>query len=217
MKKTPPSKNSYNKILSNIINHIEQSKLRAFSEVNKALLNAYWDIGKELSENASYGKSVVEQLSRDLRLKYPEAKGYSVTNLWNMKRFYETYNQKLQAVPGESGKFQPLVAEFKGGKLQALAAELLFNVSWTNHVLILDKTSSDEEKQFYLKMCIKEKWSKRELDRQLDSSLFERYMLVDKPEKVTALIPKNQNKDLVKHFKDEYWDSMLFEYILYES
>jgi len=212
MKKTPPSKNSYNKILSNIINHIEQSKLRAFSEVNKALLNAYWDIGKELSENASYGKSVVEQLSRDLRLKYPEAKGYSVTNLWNMKRFYETYNQKLQAVSGESGKLQALAAESRklqpvageSGKLQPLAAELLFNVSWTNHVLILDKTSSDEEKQFYLKMCIKERWSKRELDRQLDSSLFERYMLADKPEKVTALIPKNQNKDLVKHFKDEY-------------
>ena len=232
MEKTSPSKNSYNKILSNIINHIEQSKLRAFSEVNKALLNAYWDIGKELSENASYGKSVVEKLSRDLRLKYPEAKGYSVANLWNMKRFYETYqkarlfgspelqsnsdtyNQKLQAVPGESGKLQPLagesgklqplVAEFKGEKLQALPAELLFQISWTNHVLILDKTSLDEEKQFYLKMCIKEKWSKRELDRQLDSSLFERYMLADKPEKVTALIPKHETKDLVNHFKDEY-------------
>ena len=180
MKKMTSSKQNYNKILGKIIKCIEQSKLRAFAEVNKALLSAYWNIGKELSENASYGKSVVEQLSRDLRLKYPDMKGYSVRNLWNMKRFYETYQ-----------KLQPVVAE-------------LLQVSWTNHVLILDKTSSDEEKQFYLKMCIKEKWSKRELDRQLDSSLFERYMLVDKPEKVTALIPKNQNKDLVKHFKDEY-------------
>jgi len=175
------SKQEYNVILGNVINHIEQSKLRAFAEVNKALLHAYWSIGKELSENASYGKSVVEQLSRDLRLKYPEAKGYSVRNLWNMKRFYETYQ-----------------------KLQPVVAELLFRVSWTNHVLILDKTSSDEEKQFYLKMCIKERWSKRELDRQLDSSLFERYVLADKPEKVTALIPKHESKDLVKHFKDEY-------------
>ena len=135
MKNISPSKNSYNKILNNIINYIEQSKLRAFTEVNKALLHAYWNIGRELNKNSSYGKSVVEQLSRDLRLKYPEAKGYSVRNLWNMKRFYETYNQKLQTVSGESGK------------LQTLSAELLFNVSWTNHVLILDKTSSDEEKQ----------------------------------------------------------------------
>lgn len=216
------SKNSYNKILSNIINHIEQSKLRAFSEVNKALLNAYWNIGKELGENSVYGKSVVEKLSRDLRLKYPEAKGYSVRNLWNMKRFYETYqkarlfgspelqsnsdtyNQKLQPVAGEpkGEKLQTVSAE--SGKLQPLVAELLFKVSWTNHVLILDKTSSDEEKQFYLKICIKEKWSKRELNRQLDSSLFERYMLADKPKKVTVLIPKHEAEDIVKHFKDEY-------------
>src|SRR3989338_3527169 len=174
-------KQDYNAILSNVINHIEQSKLRAFAEVNKSLLSAYWSIGKELSENAAYGKSVVENLSRDLRLKYPNVKGYSVRNLWNMKSFYENYK-----------------------KLQPAAAEFLFKVSWTNHVLILDKTSSDEEKQFYLKMCIKERWSKRELDRQLDSSLFERYVLADKPEKVTALIPKHESKDLVKHFKDEY-------------
>ena len=135
MKKGLNRRNNYNAILTNVINYIEQSKLRAFTEVNKALLHTYWNIGRELNKNSSYGKSVVEQLSRDLRLKYPEAKGYSVRNLWNMKRFYETYNQKLQTVSGESGK------------LQTLSAELLFNVSWTNHVLILDKTSSDEEKQ----------------------------------------------------------------------
>ncbi|MDA2922778.1 PDDEXK nuclease domain-containing protein [Patescibacteria group bacterium AH-259-L07] len=161
--------------------------------MNKALLHAYWSIGKELSKNASYGKSVVERLSKDLRFKYPGVRGYSITNLWNMKRFYEIY-QKLQPMAGES----------KGRKLQPVAAELLFQVSWTNHVLILDKTISDEEKQFYLKMCIKEKWSKRELNRQLDSSLFERYILADKPEKVTALVPKHETKDLAKHFKDEY-------------
>ncbi len=129
----------------------------------------------ELSKNSSYGKSVVEQLSRDLRLKYPKAKGYSVKNLWNMKRFYETYqkaklfespelqnnsgiyNQKLQPAAGESNgeKLQTLPAESRklqtvsgeSGKLQPVAAELLFQISWTNHALILDKTSSDEEKQ----------------------------------------------------------------------
>jgi len=178
--KTLTSRN-YGKILDNVIKHIEQSKFRAFSEVNKALLRAYWNIGKELCENASYGKSVVEKLSMDLRLRYPDVRGYSITNLWNMKRFYDIY-QKLQPVVGE----------------------LLFNISWTNHVLILNKTSSEEERQFYLEMCVKERWSKRELDRQIDSSLFERYMLVDKPEGVTALIPKHKSEDITKHLKDEY-------------
>ena len=174
-------KQDYSNILNSIISHIEQSKLRAFSEVNKALLRAYWNIGEELSENAGYGKSVVEQLSGDLRLRYPGVKGYSAANLWNMKRFYETY-QKLQTVSGE----------------------LLFSISWSNHVAILDSAQSHEEKEFYIKMCIKERWSNRELRRQLDSSLFERYMLADKPEKVAALIPKHETKSLTSHFKDEY-------------
>lgn len=204
-------KNDYRKVLSHVINCIEQSKLRAFTEVNKALIRAYWNIGRELSQNASYGKSVVERLSKDLRLRYPAAKGYSVTNLWSMKRFYETY-QKLQAVPGESRRLQPAAAESpklqplagESQKLQTVSAELLFNVSWTNHVLILDKAHSSEEQEFYLKMCAKEKWSKRELNRQVESSLFERYMLADKPERVTALIPKHESRDLTGHFKDEY-------------
>ena len=58
---------NYSKILDNIVDYIEQSKLRAFSEVNKALLHTYWNIGMELSKNPSYGESVVEKLSRDLR------------------------------------------------------------------------------------------------------------------------------------------------------
>jgi len=181
MKKIIKSLKKYSKILDSVINHIEQSKLKAFSEVNKALLRAYWNIGKELSENASYGKSVVDKLSADLKLKYPDVKGYSIRNLWNMKRFYEDYR-----------------------KLQTVSAELLFSISWSNHVSILDLAQSPEERGFYIKMCIKEKWSNRELKRQLDSSLFERYMLADKPKKVTALIPKHDSKDLVGHFKDEY-------------
>lgn len=197
------SKEGYDKILNSVISHIEQSKLRAFSEVNKALLQAYWNIGKELSRNAAYGSSVVEKLSRDLRLKYPGMRGYSVRNLWNMKKFYETY-QKLQPVTGESQKLQALPIESAHRKLQSLPAELLFQISWTNHVIIMDKTSSSEEREFYIKMCIKEKWSSRELDRQIDSSLFERYMLADKPEKVTALIPRHKSEDIARHFKDEY-------------
>lgn len=175
------SKQKYDKILTKVVTHIETSKQMAFANINKILLDAYWNIGKILSENSSYGASVVDNLSNDLKMKYPETKGFSVRNLWNMKKFYETYQ-----------------------KLQTVSAELLFSVSWSNQVLILDITQSDEEKEFYLKMCVKEQWSNRELGRQIESSLYERYMLVDKPEKVTALIPKHESKDMIKHFKDEY-------------
>lgn len=172
---------NYDIILNKVIKTIEESKYRAFTEVNKALLYAYWSIGKELSKSSAYGKSVVEKLSSDLRFKYPNNKGYSAANLWNMKRFYESYE-----------KLQPVVREF------------IFKISWTNHVTILNLTQSSEEKEFYIKMCVKERWSKRELKRQIDSSIFERYMLADKPEKVTAIIPKKKSKDLAKHLKEDY-------------
>ena len=83
-------------------------------------------IGKILNDTSSYGDSVVEKLSEDLKLKYPNVMGYSVRNLWNMKRFYETYR-----------------------KMQTVSAELLFSVGWSNHIAILDFTHSDEEKEFY--------------------------------------------------------------------
>lgn len=175
------SKREYRKILHSVISYIEQSKLKAFTEVNRVLLQAYWSIGKELSENASYGKAVVEKLSQDLRLRYPDARGYSERNLWNMKRFYEIWR-----------------------KLQTVSAESLFSISWSNHVTILDSAQSFEEMEFYIKMCIKERWSNRELKRQINSSLFERYMFVDKPKRVTALLAKHESKDITKHFKDEY-------------
>ncbi|MDD4877613.1 MAG: PDDEXK nuclease domain-containing protein [Candidatus Nanoarchaeia archaeon] len=222
---------NYRKILGSVITQIEQSKLRAFSEVNKALLQAYWNIGKELSSHSGYGKAVVERLSRDLRMRFPGIKGYSSVNLWNMKRFYENYPilqpvarelllvQKMQSVVAElPKKLQKTSAELtncrklqtvsvelpSSQKLQALPEELLFTISWSNHLAILNMTQTPEEREFYIRMCIKERWGKRELKRQINSCLFERYMNADKPEKVTALIPRHKEEDIARHFKDDY-------------
>lgn len=224
---------NYTKILGSVVRHIEQSKLRAFSEVNKSLLYAYWNIGKELSLNAGYGKAVVERLSRDLKMRFPGIRGYSPRNLWNMKKFYQTY-RKLQPVAGEllpaqklksltaelpkCQKLQPVVAELPtyqklqpvvrelaaNQKLQSVTGELLFSIPWANHLLLLNKTSSLQEKGFYLRMCVREKWKKHELERQINACLFERYITADKPEKVTALIPRHKEEDIARHFKDDY-------------
>ena len=134
----PKQSNNYTRILESVVKQIEQSKLRAFSEVNKALLQAYWNIGKELSKTSGYGKSVVERLSRDLRMRFPGIRGYSIENLWNMKRFYGAYpklqsvttelpsSQKLQTVSGEllpTQKLQMPSAELTQ-KLQSVTKEL---------------------------------------------------------------------------------------------
>lgn len=96
----------YEKSLSSIIKKIEESKHRAITAVNTLLIELYWFIGEtivNLQEKSKWGDGVVEKLSRDLRMKYPEQSGFSVRNIWNMKRFYETYHQyeKLQTLSAE--------------------------------------------------------------------------------------------------------------------
>ncbi|KOA18733.1 hypothetical protein CLHOM_30170 [Clostridium homopropionicum DSM 5847] len=92
----------------------------------------------------------INQLAKFISVNCPEIKGFNRRGLYRMKQFYETY---------KDNKFvSPLVTQ----------------ISWTNHLLILSSKKSSEEKGFYLKLCIKEKYSKRELQRQLDSGYFER-------------------------------------------
>ena len=176
----------YEKSLSSIIKRVEESKHRAITTVNKLLIELYWFIGEtvvSLQEKSKWGDGVVRKLSQDLKMKYPDMSGFSVQNLWYMKKFYLTYRDR--------------------SILQPLAGE----ISWTNNVIILDHTKTIEEKEFYVKMCLKERWSKRELQRQIDSAYFERFILSQKPDKLMKI---EQDKlaipldDIHRHLKDEY-------------
>jgi len=176
----------YEKSLSFIIKKVEDSKHKAITKVNKLLIELYWFIGErivDLQEKSKWGDGLVEKLSTDLRMEYPDMSGFSARNLWDCKRFYLIY--------GEYAKLRPLVAE----------------ISWTNNLILLNYTKTIEEKEFYIKMCLKERWSKRELKRQIDSAYFERFMLSQDADKLMEI---EQNKlaipinDIHRHLKDEY-------------
>lgn len=159
LKVTNSNENKPNQNFDRIIEIIENSRRDAFKAVNRELINMYWEIGKFVSEKVSkneWGKSVVKELSDFIQHKNEGIKGFSPQNIWRMKQFYDMYsgNEKLS----------PLVRE----------------ITWTNNLLIMAGTKSDEAREFYLRLCIKNHYSKRELDRQIDSMLFERTMLSDK-------------------------------------
>jgi len=139
-----------------VISIIQKAKNRAFIAVNKELIDLYWNIGEYISkkvDNSGWGKGVVEKLAEYIKDKEPELRGFNRPNLWRMKQFYDTYN--------------------KEPKLSTVLREL----SWSNNLLILSKTKSMKEKGFYLRLSIKERYSFRELERQLDSGYFERTMI----------------------------------------
>lgn len=139
-----------------VIAIIETAKKNAYRKANEELINMYWCVGQFISEEAktaSYGDSFVDELATYIQNTFPGIKGFNRRGLYRMKQFYETY--------ADYEKVSPLVTQ----------------INWTNNLLILSGTKSIEEKEFYLKLCIQENYSKRELERQLDSGYYERYVL----------------------------------------
>ncbi len=147
---------NYNNDFENIIAIIERSKAKAIKAVNAEMIEMYWQIGKYISEkadNEGWGKSVVQDFANFLKREYPYVSGFSAQNIWRMKQFFETYK--------DSEKLSPLVRE----------------ITWSNNLLIMAGCKTDESKEFYLRLCIANGYGKRELERQIDSMLFERTML----------------------------------------
>lgn len=139
-----------------IISLIAAAKEKAVFAVNYELIGLYWSIGNRISfkmSTAEWGDGVVNRLSDYIIKNIPDVKGFSPQNLWRMKQFYETYN--------------------KNEKLSALVREL----SWTNNLMILSKSTTEQEREFYIRLSINEKYSSRELERQIDSALYERVVL----------------------------------------
>jgi len=135
---------------------IEEARDNAYRKVNEELILMYGKVGQFLSEkskDANYGEGYIDSLSEYIQRQFPGIKGFNRRGLYRMKQFYETY--------AGNEKVSPLVTQ----------------LSWTNHLLIMSGSKSDEEREFYMRLAIKERYSKRQLERQMDSGYYERYML----------------------------------------
>ncbi len=135
---------------------IEQSRENAYRKVNEELILMYQKVGKYLSEkskNAGYGDAYIDSLADYIQNQFPGIKGFNRRGLYRMKQFYELYagNEKVST--------------------------LLTQLSWSNHLCIMSGSKSDEEREFYIRLAIKERYSFRQLERQMDSGYYERYML----------------------------------------
>ena len=141
---------------SEIISMIETRRNNAYKKVNEELISLYWDFGKYISEkvnDSNWGDKIVNKLVDFMKREYPTMKGFTRPGIYRMKQFYETY------------------------KDNEIVSTLLRQISWSNNVKILSSTNSIEEKEFYIRMCIKNNYTARELDRQISSGYFHRYML----------------------------------------
>ena len=180
---------------------IDRARNTAIREVNLVQLLTYYTLGKWIVEvqqggfgRAKYGKRVLETLSDALNHAF--GKGYSVSTLTNIRKFYEIYKNRISA---------PMVTDFSEPNSQPpvtkFGNDVPFRLSWT-HYLILMRIQNEDERNFYEQLAIQENWGKRELSRQYGSSLYERMLIGKDKQQILRLSKKGRlaekPADLVK-------------------
>ena len=166
-----------------LIEIIETSRNNALRKVNEELIRMYWLVGEYLSiesMKATFGDKYIDMISKEIQEMFPGIRGFNRRGLYRMKQFYELYRDN------------------------AIVSPLLTQLSWSNHLLIMSGCKSDVEREFYIRLCIKENYSKRELERQIHSGYYERYMLSQE-----KLLPEP-----IKGLKDNpFLDSYIIEFL----
>ena len=172
---------NYGILLTEIKSRVRSAQYAALKIVNKELVSMCWDIGRMITDRqkgVAWGAAVVARLAGDLQKEFPGVQGFSVSNLWRMRTFYNTYS-KIE-------KLAPLVRE----------------IAWSHNIIVLEKCSDVLEREFYIRMTRKYGWSKNVLAINIEAQTYKKYLLNQTnfektvPEKV-----RNQAKLAVK---DEY-------------
>lgn len=152
----PVATKDYPALLAEVKARIQSAQYAALRAVNKELVGLYWDIGRlivERQQSEGWGKAVVAQLAADLQAAFPGTGGFSASNLWRMKSFFETYS--------DAEKLAPLVRE----------------IGWSHNLIILERCGDAQEREFYLRMARKFGWSKNVLAHQIDNQSYEKSLL----------------------------------------
>jgi len=156
---TPKNHADYGEIIS----IIERARENAFRAVNREVISMYWEIGAYVSDkvkNGGWGKAVVKEFSEFIQSNFTGIQGFSASNIWRMKQFYETYQNNERV------------------------AALTYEINWTNNLKIMARAKTEEAREFYLLLTAKNRYSTSELERQIDSMIFERTMIFDEKNKL---------------------------------
>lgn len=159
---------------------IQGARQQAIQAVNTRLIELYWQVGCHISrkiESAEWGDAVVSQLAEHLARTQPGLRGLTRSNLFRMRQFYEIYQAEEKVAP------------------------LVRQLSWSHNLIIFSQCKRPEEREFYVRLSVQEKWSKRELERQLKAALFERS--ITQPLKASEAL-KQTHPTALEIFRDAY-------------
>jgi predicted nuclease of restriction endonuclease-like (RecB) superfamily len=174
--------NLFKSFVEDVKQKIKAAQYRTLQAVNKEQITLYWDIGRlivERQEQYGWGKSIVENLAKELQADFSDSIGFSARNLWRMRYIYEQYSGSTLILP-------PLVAE----------------IGWTHNILILEKCKDEHQRFFYIEMTRRHSWSKSALIQAIDSKMWEKTVINQQNFADTLPEPQKDNATLI--LKDEY-------------
>ncbi len=175
----------YQQLLDTIKTTIRAERTQAIRQLNRSLITVYWEIGRHIVESQKrhgWGKSIVEKLSNDLQREYAGQEGYSARNLWFMRQFFETY----EPFPN----------------LKQLVSE----IPWGQHILIMQRAKTYEERTYYLQATASMAWSRDVLLNQIKAQAYQRHLTLPKQ--------TNFNQTLPEHFAEQANEAIKSSYSL---
>lgn len=164
-----------------VVSLIRAARQRAAQVVNTEVIDLYWRIGRYLHhkiEADGWAKGTVVQLAAYIAQREPGKRGFSSQNLWRMRQFFEAYPAVTNLSP------------------------LVRGLPWTHNLIILAQTKRAEEREFYLRMAVQQRWGKRELERQIRLAAFEQAVLT--PPKLSPAVREIHGDAATDYFKDAY-------------
>lgn len=141
---------SFQEITSNIKNAITRTQLEIMTDANKKLVNLYYNIGKMLEENSSWGNKFIDNVAMNLKMSFSNLKGFSVRNLKYMKIFYNEYKNDEEFV------------------------QLVAQLPWKHNITLMQKVKDKEIRKWYMNKCLEDGWSDSVLVYQIDTNLYDR-------------------------------------------
>lgn len=182
----------YAQLLKDLKTRIQAARTRAALAVNQELITLYWDMGKmivERQQRHGWGDAIIDRLSQDLRRAFPDNKGFSRRNVYRMRMLYLAYKKSRTFVP-----------------------QLVAQIPWGHNILILEKVKDPRARDYYLRACIHNGWSRNVLAHQIETDVYARHALTAKTTSFAKALPAPLGEQAEEMLKDPY----VFDFVMLE-
>lgn len=179
----------YLETIEQIKSEIKAAQYKAAVSINQELILLYHSIGEAINVHKVWGSKFIDSLAKDIKIAFPNAKGYSVRNLKYMAKFAATYPDR----------------QF----VQTLSAQ----IPWSHNIAILDKVKDPSQRTWYIQKTAENGWSHNVLIHQIESGLYERQVIAEKISNFESRLPSPQSKLAVQTMKDPY----IFDFIPFKE